>query len=108
MTIRKEDFIAILNTIQVCIERDAEFGREASKYFGCNFSPGNHDVLITLIIDSLDRGACACDWVSWWVFDANFGKKNNVVTAKDRQYTLATAEDLYNFLIGLQDGSKTK
>jgi len=106
MTIRKEDFIAILNTIQVCVDRDAAFGREASKYFGCNFSAGNHDGLITVIVNSLDRSSCCCGYISDWVFDMNFGRRDNIVTVKDRQYTLATAEDLFNFLTELNNEQK--
>ena len=108
LTIRKADFVQLLDTIQQTYDRDAEFSHEAGKYFNCNFIAGNHDHLINLIVESLDHSACCCGFVSDWVFDMDFGRNNNVITFNDRDYSLPTAGDLFDFLIKIQNDTETK
>lgn len=42
------------------------------------------------------------EWVSWWVWDTNFGKSEDLITVIERcgkKVEIKTAEDLFDFLV---------
>jgi hypothetical protein len=68
----------------------------------CVFEPSNN--LVSVVVDLLTNGMNDTDeYISWWLFDCDFGKYNNTVVVKgdnvDESYDLDSAEKLYDFLV---------
>ena len=65
---------------------------------------GLSDSLVSTVVDLLADGMNdTYEYISWWLFDCDFGKHNNTVVVKgddvDKSYDLDSAEKLYDFLV---------
>lgn len=65
-----------------------------------------HTVLMKLLREAFDD---RCDWLSYWVYDMDFGANDKMVTSmstdgKEESIELDTVEKMYDFLIENKKG----
>lgn len=100
--INKELFLDVMNDL----ERANNYHEELNSFFethdvdGYIFQPDCSTSVIKLlhnIFGDLDKD----DWISYFCFDLDFGRnyKDGMVTHNGKNVSLATSEDLYDFLI---------
>jgi hypothetical protein len=99
---KKEIFTEIINNIQEEMKRREEYAIYASKLFPNAFKANllPDPTFIEQCIANLEKLSGDIDeWISWWIWDTDFGVKNNEVTFKDgKKKKIITVEDLYNLI----------
>ena len=104
---KKELFIEIINNIQEEMKRHREYMLHASKLFPNAFEANllPDPTFIEQCITSLEKlTGDANEWISWWIWDTDFGVKNNEITFKDgKRKKIITAEDLFNLINNYYD-----
>ena len=104
--IGKERFCKIMEDIKKQMQMDDRFN-SATKRID-SLSQGfyyNYELVLNNLIDILNyalSGNNDEDWVSWWIYETDFGKHTNTVYTGDNEdnmaFTLTTAEDLWDFV----------
>ena len=64
--------------------------------------PHLEETILNILVDIFDD--YENDWISWWCYDTEFGKNEDLTTIYDRSGEVAiaelkTAEDLYDYLV---------
>ena len=101
--ITKEHFIACMKVMQAADDMAADINRIVREYGRGDFIDGyaysDSDCQIKLletlgmVLDDKDH------WISWWVYETDFGKREPKVWLEDGTEVLIwTAEDLYDFI----------
>lgn len=106
------DFVNAINTLKQQDEIDDSFHTHMGLAFPDSYAPIYKNVLWELSIQLLelamnDDG----EWISWWVFETEFGKRKDFVEhvyVDEKQYCLYTAGDLYDFLTMLNKRKQTE
>jgi len=59
------------------------------------------DLVSTTIETLIDChvGTDGGDWINWWLWETEMGKKNTEVTANGKKYNLTNTEKLYDFMV---------
>ena len=102
--ISKEDFVEIIDLIQKQQQKDIEFANFMEKYLDGRFIPTMNDYL-TLALEKLfcyvfdDSEFSDDSWISWFMYDNEFGKKEHSVYLNEREYNIDSPETFYDFLI---------
>ena len=99
----KTDFVKRINYLKEKDESQQKINEVFSTEFeDCYFFP--FDNMISEIVDLLEVIFTDTEnrWISYWVYDLEYGKNyedGSVTEADGSIIKLATAEDLYNFLV---------
>ena len=104
---KKKLFIKIINNIQEEMKRRKEYMFYASKLFPDAFKANllPNPTFVEQCIANLEKIAGDTDeWISWWIWDTDFGVKSNEITFKDgKKKKIMTVEDLYNLINSYYD-----
>ena len=85
---KKETFVSIINAIEKQKEKDRK-------------TPKIIEVVTALIIDALKTEMCDSDWIDYYMYKLDFGRKDVKLKAYDEngvEIPLSTPEDLYDLL----------
>lgn len=100
--ITKDEFCKALNKLKEQRDIDYNFHYHIEKAFPGSYAPIYNNVLWELSIHLLelsikDDG----EFVSWWVFETDFGTKDNVKSVRvfGEPVDVSTPEKLYDFLV---------
>lgn len=108
--ISKEKFVGIMNKLQEAqqLVDDIDKVINSTKYhsFFVDFADANtlfilhDDIVIDLLVDMFNDKN---EWISWWIYETNFGKDIEMATVtnekENKKWLLNTPEALYDFLI---------
>lgn len=110
--IDKKTFVNALKAIEEQYDLIGEINDALSKHGDCGaiLSGGQCADAIIDLLHEIFKEADEEEWISYFVFDLNFGKnfhKGTVLCKDGSEIDLFTAEDLYDFLISEQESKKT-
>lgn len=106
--ITKKEFCTIIENIKKQMEIDDKF-QDATKTIDV-LEQGfyyNYELVLGSLIDLLEIALSGekykqDQWVSWWIYETDFGQHTNTVytgnNEDDRAFTLTTAENLWDFV----------
>ena len=103
--ITKKEFCTIIENIKKQMEIDDKF-QDATKAIDV-LEQGfyyNYELVLGSLIDLLEIALSGekykqDEWVSWWIYETDFGRHTNIVTTQDdKDYKLKTPEDLWDFV----------
>lgn len=95
----KNDFISIIDKLQIEADTVSELYRKYSiDIIGCEWYQSDYYLVKVLswIFEDDD------EWIDWWCWETDFGRYSDytTITYKDgTEKTVATAADLYDFLV---------
>jgi hypothetical protein len=95
MKTKKGLFIKALKNIEYMTTKYSKIVEALDIDGVCTFAMPTIDIVIELLSEIAGDKE---EWVAWWVWDANFGKSDNVVTIDEVDYVIETASDLFNFI----------
>lgn len=100
--INRENFIKILDALRMQHEQEMKFGKALEDFFDGHIVFKLNGKIYDQISSALEFEVCADDsedWLSWWMWDQDFGRSNNPPARWNGiDYILKTAGDLYDFL----------
>ena len=99
----KEQFVEIMDKFEKQYRKSEEWVDKIYTLFG-GIDPIYEYNYLDLCIDILEK-AMGCDvddvgytWISWWMFEDDFGKNEWVVEVNGKKYTPVTHEELYELI----------
>ena len=107
--ITKTEFISLLSALQNQIDEDSAFAQSCTDYFGARMINNCNLDLIKAVVDFIDTQSGCCNYVGYWVFVLDFGRKKNPNRSPYKQSEMdfeldnvRTSEDLYDFILTKQ------
>ena len=100
--ISKKTFIETIETIEKQYRQESAIGVLLEDMTGYEhfFDVSNNVVAALLKVLEEIFEDTTCGWISWWIYEKDFGKKNlKAVMANKKGIKLKTAGQLYDFLI---------
>lgn len=99
---KKETFVRVINAIDAQYSRDKEHAKKLEEIFpDSTIMPSYSEELIGAIVDALKVEMCDSDWIDYYMYELDFGRKNKQLKAYDEngvEMPLSTPEDLYDLL----------
>ena len=102
--LNKEQFCKIMDKFEKQYRESEEWTQKIYDVFGGTDFWYEHtylDVVISTIETVMD---CKEDrdgytWITWWIYEDDFGKNELAVELNGKKYTLVTHEDLYELMM---------
>lgn len=66
-----------------------------SIFGGCDFSDDIEDSLVDVLSELLNDHA---EWIAWWIYETDFGSKNNIVREDGIEIPIDTVKDLWELI----------
>ena len=96
----KEEFCKHIFTIEQYFEKMQKFSDALLQMFDALGIYTADDGIVGSLITMLEHVMGDNEqWISYFIYDCNFGKDDREIEFHDKVYVLKTSEDLYNFLL---------
>ena len=109
-TISKKMFVEAIEALKEQIDHDAKVSTAFQELFidAGNMMPDNERLIFQLVrllnegMNDTTPDAVGNTFVSWFVYETDFGRKDNIIKLNGKTYKITTAAQLYDTILEYQ------
>jgi sulfur transfer complex TusBCD TusB component (DsrH family) len=102
--ISKEQFVSMMVQLKKQWDKDSRFAKLLGDYFDGHIVPTLSNDAFDVAVNAIgahfeDIEKCGMSWVSWFVYENDFGAKGLDVKVNKKRFKIRNAEEMYDLIM---------